>query len=59
MVKNLPANVGDMDLIPRLGIFPGKGNSNPHHYCCWEISWTEEPGGLQFIGVTKQLGTTE
>ena len=46
MVKNLPANVGDMDLIPRLGIFPGKGNSNPHHYCCWEISWTEEPGGL-------------
>ena len=34
VVKNLPANVGDMDLIPRLGIFPGKGNSNPHHYCC-------------------------
>ena len=35
VVKNLPANVGDMGLIPRLGIFPGEGNSNPLHYCCW------------------------
>ena len=24
----------------------------------WEISWTEEPGGLQFIG-SQELDTTE
>ena len=25
----------------------------------WEIPWTEEPGGLQSRGVTKELNTTE
>ena len=24
----------------------------------WEIPWTEEPGGIQFMGVTKELDTT-
>ena len=24
----------------------------------WEISWTEEPGGLQFLGSQKNLDTT-
>ena len=24
----------------------------------WEIPWTEEPGGLQFMGVTKESDTT-
>ena len=24
--------------------------------CAWEIPWTEEPGGLQCMGVTKELG---
>ena len=24
----------------------------------WEIPWTEEPGGLQSVGVTKELDTT-
>ena len=24
----------------------------------WEIPWTEEPGGLQFMGVTKELEMT-
>ena len=28
-VKNLPANAGDMDLIPGLGRSPGEGNGNP------------------------------
>jgi len=30
------------------------------HYSilAWRIPWTEEPGGLQFMGVTE-LGTTE
>ena len=25
----------------------------------WEIPSTEEPSGLQFMGVTKKLGTTQ
>ena len=25
----------------------------------WEISWTEEPGGLQYMGVAKELDITE
>ena len=25
----------------------------------WEISWTEVPGGLQSMGVTKELYTTK
>ena len=24
----------------------------------WEISWTEEPGGLQSVGLQKELDTT-
>jgi len=30
VVKNLPANVGDVDLIP------GEGNGNPLQYSCLE-----------------------
>ena len=36
MVKNLPANAGDMGLIPGLGRSPGKGNGNPLQYSCLE-----------------------
>ena len=25
----------------------------------WEISWTEEPGGLPSMGVTKELGMAQ
>ena len=24
----------------------------------WEIPWTDKPGGLQFMGLQKELGTT-
>ena len=34
MVKNLPANAGDMVLIPRSGRSPGEGNGNPLQYSC-------------------------
>ena len=36
IVKNLPANVGDLGLIPGLGRSPGEGNSNPLQYSCLE-----------------------
>ena len=41
MVKNLPANaedLGDVDLIPELGKYPGERNGNPLHYSCLENS---------------------
>ena len=34
VVKNLPANAGDLDLIPGLGRSPGEGNGNPLHSLC-------------------------
>ena len=38
MVKNLPANAGDMDLIPELERSPGEENDNPLQY-----SYLENP----------------
>ena len=32
MVKNTPANAGDVDLIPESGRFPGGGSENPLQY---------------------------
>ena len=50
MVKNLPANAGDVGLIPGLGKSPGEGNGTHSSILAWRISQTEEPGGLQYIG---------
>ena len=54
VVKSLPANVGDIrdsSSIPGLERSPGEGHGNPLQYSCLEIPWTEEPGGLQSIGL--------
>ena len=53
MVKNPPANQRDTGLIPGSGRSPGEGNGNPLQYSCWEIPWTEEPGGLQSMGLQR------
>ena len=56
VVKNPPANAGDardMDLIPGLGRSPGGGNGNPLQYSCLRIPGTEEPGGLQSMGLHR------
>ena len=37
MVKNLPANAGDMGLIPGSGQSLGGGNGNPLQYSCLGI----------------------
>ena len=34
MVKNPPANAGDVGLILGLGRSPGEGNGNPFQYFC-------------------------
>ena len=36
MVKNLPAIVGDVGLIPGSGRSPGEGNGYPCQYFCLE-----------------------
>ena len=36
VVKNLPANAGDVGLIPGLRRFPGEGNGNPFQNSCLE-----------------------
>ena len=69
VVKNLPANArdaGDVRFDLGLGRSPGRGNGNPlredpleeevethSSILTWRIPWTEEPGGLQSMGVTK------
>ena len=50
VVKNPPANAGDMGSVPGLGRSPRGGNSKPLQYSCLEILWTEEPDNLQSIG---------
>jgi len=37
VIKNLPANAGDVGWIPRLGRSPGEGNDNSLQYSCLEI----------------------
>ena len=36
MVKNLPANAGDVGLVPGSGRSPREGNGNPLQYSCLE-----------------------
>ena len=46
MVKNLPANAGDVGLIPGSGDPLEKEMATHSSTLAWEISWTEEPGRL-------------
>ena len=57
MVKNLPANAGDVGLIPELGDPLEKEMATHFSILAWEIPWTGEPGGLQSMG-HKELDTT-
>ena len=53
MVKNPPANAGDMGSSPGSGRSLGEGNGNPLQYSCIENPMAEEPGGLQSVGSEK------
>ena len=47
-------DTGDMGLIPGSVRSPGGGNGNPHpSILAWRIPWTEQPGGLQSMGVQR------
>ena len=56
MVKNLPANAGDIrdvGSIPGLGRSPGRGHGNPLQYSCLENPMDREAWQATVLGVTK------
>ena len=50
--KETACNEGGLDLVPGSGRSPGKGMTTNSRILAWRVSWTEEPGGLQSMGVT-------
>ena len=49
--KESACNAGDLGLIPGSGKDPLEKEMSTHSsILAWEIPWTEEPGGLQFMG---------
>ena len=60
VVKNPPANVGDVGLIPGSGRSPGGGNGNPLQYSCLENPMDRGAWWAIVHGVTRswtQLNT--
>ena len=53
VVKNLPANAGDMDLIPGSERSPGGGHGNPLQYSCLENPIGRGAWWATVHGVTK------
>ena len=56
--KNLPANAGDLGLIPGSGRSPGQGNGNPLQYSCLGNSMNMNRGACQATvrGGHKRVG---
>ena len=57
VVKNSPANTGDMDLIPGSGRCPGIENGNPLQYFCLQKSLDRGAWWATVHGVTKESDT--
>ena len=58
VVKNLPANAGDRRdtrSIPGLGNPLEEDLATPSSVLDWKIPWTEEPGGLQSMGLQRVI----
>ena len=56
MVKNLPANAGDVrdtDSIPGLEDPLEEGMATHSSILTWRIQWSEEPSGLQSIELER------
>ena len=53
VVKNPPANAGDVDLIPGSGRSPREGNGNPLQYSCLGNSMDREAWRATVQGVAK------
>ena len=65
MVKNFSTysgDTGDRGLISGSGRSPGGGNGNPpleEEILAWRIQWSENPGGLQSIGLQRVRPTEQ
>ena len=60
VVKNLPANAGDVDSVPEWGRFPGEGNGNPLQYSCLGNPMGRGAWRATVHGVTKsQTGLSD
>ena len=56
MVKNLPANEGDLGLISMSGKYLGEGNGSPLQYSC--LGNPKDTGVTAIVhGVAKELNT--
>ena len=53
VVKNPPANAGDMGSVLELGRSPAGGNGNPLQYSCLENPMDQEGWQVTVRGVTK------
>ena len=58
MVKNPPANAGDLGSIPGSGRSPGKGNGNTLQYSCLENPMDRGVWWAEVHGVAKELDMT-
>ena len=57
MVKNPPANAGDVGCLPGSGRFPGGGNGNLLQYSCLRSPMERGAWRATVHGVAKELGT--
>ena len=55
--RNLPASAEDMGSVPGSGRSPEKEMATHSSILTREITWTEEPGGLQSRGLQKSQTT--
>ena len=58
VVKNTPANAGDVGLIPGSGRSPVGGNGNPHQYSHMKNPTDREAGWATVHGMAKESDTT-
>ena len=59
MIKNPPANAGDVGLIPGSGRSPGGGNDSPLQYSCLENPMDRGSWRATVLGVAKESDMTE
>ena len=59
VVKNPPANAGDMGSIPELRSSSGEGNGNPLQYSCLENPMDKGTWWAIVHKVAKELDTTK
>ena len=58
VIKNLPAQAGDVGSIPGLERSPGKENGNPLQYSCLENPMDRGAWWAAVHGIAKELDTT-